>query len=252
MGRFTLARLSLLALAVVAPLVGCQPGLTQPVVLKAPYSVERAWAVVPFANESGVTGVDGADIADRFVSEIEQVDGLRCLPLNRTLAAMKSLGMTGVRDLQQASTLIRTLQVDGLVLGTVTEWDAYKPLRFGAAVEVIAASEGADRRPLDLKELTMPTAEGTGGAAAVKFDAEVSQASRVFDARNHETLADLERYARGRFDPKSPLGVQAYETRMDLFTRYGAFALTRDLLEQEAARLGAALPGGRAERPQEN
>ena len=29
----------------------------------------------------------------QFVTEIEQVDGLRCLPLNRTLSAMKSLGM---------------------------------------------------------------------------------------------------------------------------------------------------------------
>jgi hypothetical protein len=250
MGRTLPATLSLLATAVFLPsmLMGCQPRLAQPIVLKAPYAAERVWAVVPFANESGVSGVDGAAVADRFVSEIEQVDGLRCLPLNRTLAAMKSLGMTGIRDLQQASTLMRTLQVDGLVLGTVTEWSPYKPLRFGAAVEVIAASEGADRRPIDLKELTMPTAESTGAAAATKLQAEVSQGSRVFDARNHETLSELERYAQGRFDPNSPLGVQAYEMRIDLFSRFGAYVLTRDLLEQEAARLGVSLPGGRAER----
>jgi hypothetical protein len=114
---------------------------------------------------------------------------------------------------------------------------------------VIAASEGADRRPIDLKELTMPTAEGSGGATASKLNAEVSQGSRVFDARNHETLRELERYAQGRFDPNSPLGVQAYEMRIDLFSRFGAFVLTRDLLEQEAARLGVSLESGRAERP---
>jgi len=252
MGRSSSAALLLLAVSVgllPLPLAGCQSRLAQPIVLKAPYATERVWAVVPFANESGVSDVDGATVADRFVSEIEQVDGLRCLPLNRTLAAMKSLGMTGIRDLQQASTLMRTLQVDGLVLGTVTEWGPYKPLRFGAAVEVIAASEGADRRPIDLKELTMPTAEGSGGATASKLNAEVSQGSRVFDARNHETLRELERYAQGRFDPNSPLGVQAYEMRIDLFSRFGAFVLTRDLLEQEAARLGVSLESGRAERP---
>ncbi len=232
------------------PLVGCQTAkLTQPIFLKAPYLEERVWAVAPFANESGVSGVDGSMIADRFVSEIEQVDGLRCLPLNRTLAAMKSLGMTGIRDLQQASTLMRTLQVDALVMGTVTEWDPYKPLRFGAAIEVISAGEGADRKPIDLKELTMPTADGTAPAGgAGKLRAEISQGSRLFDARNHETLEELDRYARGRFDPDSALGAQAYETRIDLFTRFGAYVLTRDLLEQEAARLGVALEAGKAER----
>jgi hypothetical protein len=61
-------------------------------------------------------------------------------------------------------------------------------------------------------------------------------------------LSELERYAQGRFDPNSPLGVQAYEMRIDLFSRFGAYVLTRDLLEQEAARLGVSLPGGRAER----
>jgi hypothetical protein len=248
MGRITFIAFTL-ATAALAPLAGCQNNkLTQPTVLKAPYLNERVWAVVPFANESGVSEVDGTMIADRFVTEIEQVDGLRCLPLNRTLAAMKSLGMTGVRDLQQASTLMRTLQVDGLVLGSVTEWDPYKPLRFGAAIEVISAGEGADRKPMDLKELTMPTAESKAGGGAAKIQAELSQGSRVFDAKNHETLTELERYARGRFDPNSALGAQAYETRIDLFTRFGAYVLTRDLLEQEAARLGVALEGGRAER----
>jgi hypothetical protein len=62
-------------------------------------------------------------------------------------------------------------------------------------------------------------------------------------------LGELERYARGRFDPNSALGAQAYETRIDLFTRFGAYVLTRDLLEQEAARLGVALEAGKAERP---
>ena len=230
-----------------ASLVGCQKPLQRPIVLKAPYETERVWAVVPFANESGVSQVDGMAVADRFVSEIEQVDGLRALPLNRTLAAMRSLGMTNVRDLQQAYTLMRTLQADGLVLGTITEWDPYKPLRFGAAVEVVSAGENGQNKALDLNELTMPTAESTGGAATAR--AEISQGSRIFDGRSNETLLELERYALGRASADSALGPKAYEIRIDLFSRFGAYVLTRDLLEQEAARLGVALPEGRAERP---
>ncbi len=245
-------RLALLAAALLPAalgLGGCTTVRAKPVVLQAPYPTERVWAVVPFANETGVSTVDGMAMADRFVAEIEEVDGLRCLPLNRTLAAMRSLGMTTVRDLQQASTLMRTLQADGLVLGSVTDWDPDTPLRVGLAVEVLSAGDGNDARALDLAELTMPTSESTGGAA--RATAQISQASRLVDGRNNETLDDLERYARGRSNPDSALGAKAYEMRIDLFSRYGAFAVVRELLEQEAARLGVALPGGRAERPME-
>ena len=61
-------------------------------------------------------------------------------------------------------------------------------------------------------------------------------------------LAELERYSAARHDPDGPLGSRAYEMRIDLFTRFGAYLVVRDLLEQEAARLGVALPGGSAER----
>jgi hypothetical protein len=226
---------------------GCTSGPAQPRVLRAPYESERVWAVVPFVNESGVSMVDGAAVADRFVSEIEEVDGIRCLPLNRTLAAMQQLGITSLGDARQIYTLMRAMQVDGIVIGTVTDWDPYKPLRFGAAVEVLSVASGSVTEPLDLRELTMPT---TGTVNALEGGVlAISQASRLFDARNNETLRELELYATGRADESSALGTRVYELRLDLFTRFGAYVLVRDLLEQEAARLGVPLPGGRAERP---
>lgn len=226
---------------------GCASGPAQPCVLRAPYDGERVWAVAPFLNESGVSTVDGATVADRFVSEIEEVDGLRCLPLNRTLAAMQQLGMTELGDMRQIYTLMRAMQVDGLVIGTVTDWDPYKPLRFGAAVEVLTVASGSITQPLDLKDLTMPTTDGV--AALDGGVLELSQASGLFDGRNNETLRQLELYATGRSDESSALGTRIYELRLDLFTRFAAYVLIRDLLEQEAARLGVPLPGGRAERP---
>jgi hypothetical protein len=142
---------------------------------------------------------------------------------------------------------MRAMQVDGIVIGTVTDWDPYKPLRFGAAVEVLSVASGSVTEPLDLRELTMPT---TGTVNALEGGVlAISQASRLFDARNNETLRELELYATGRADESSALGTRVYELRLDLFTRFGAYVLVRDLLEQEAARLGVPLPGGRAERP---
>lgn len=227
-------------------LAGCSFGPTRPTVLRAPYDSERVWAVAPFENESGISAVDGAVVADRFVAEIEQVDGIRCLPLNRTLAAMQQLGISKLRDVRQVYTLMRAMQVDGIVLGTVTDWEPYKPLRFGAAVELVSASSGLASRPLDLKDLTMPTAEDGAGAEGAM--AAVSQASRLLDGRNNDTVIELERYGSGRSDASSALGSRAYEQRIDLFVRFGAYILVRDLLEQEAARLGVAIPGASAER----
>lgn len=216
--------------------VGCAaPRLSSPVILQSPYPEERVWAVVPFGNESGVSIVDGAAVADRFVEEVEGVDGLRCLPVNRTIAAMKSLGMTGVFDRQQAFTLMRTLQADGLVLGTVTTYDPYKPLRLGIAVELISGSPEDNRRPIDLRELTMPTSESVGSDTNGTRVA-MSQASRLFDARGHDTMAELDIYTVGRTEQDGTFGNRAYETRMDLFARFASYVLIRDLLHQEGYR----------------
>ena len=232
--------------AAIPAFTGCSSAPKMPTVLQAPYDGERVWAVVPFANESGVSAVDGNLVADRFVAEVEQVDGLRCLPLNRTLAVMQQLGLSKISDIRQIYTLMRALQVDGVLIGTVTDWDPYKPLRFGAAIEVISAASEAAAKPLDLKDVTMPTAD-----SRVDVDGQlvaISQASRLFDARNNETLAELDRYGSGRSDASSALGSRVYEQRIDLFVRFGAYILVRDLLEQEAARLAVPLPAGRAER----
>lgn len=233
-------------LASAALLGGCAERLKRPAVLVAPYPEESVWAVAPFANESGVGGIDGLALADRFVAEVEGVEGLRALPLNRTLAAMQSLGLDSIRSREDAARLLAMLHADGIVLGTVTDWDPYRPLRFGAAVELVTQGASGAPQALGVGAVSMPTRERGGAAPSVGV--EISQASRLFDARNHDTLAALDRYAGARSDPESALGPKAYELRIDLFTRFGAYMLTRDLLEQEAARLGVPLPAGSAER----
>lgn len=250
-GRFARLACVFLALSTAAPaLTGCASGPKLPTVLQAPYDGERVWAVIPFENESGVSTVDVNIVADRFVAEVEQVDGLRCLPLNRSLAVMQQLGIAKISDIRQVYTLMRAMQVDGVLIGTVTDWDPYKPLRFGAAVEVITAASEAAAKPLDLKDVTMPTADSRVDVDGALVS--ISQASRLFDGRNNDTLRELDLYGAGRSDASTALGSRVYEQRIDLFMRFGAYILVRDLLEQEAARLAVPLPDGRAERAPES
>src|SRR5262249_13605396 len=161
-----------------------------------------SWAIVPFTNESGVSSVDTWSLVDRFAVEIDDVDGLNCLPLNRTIAGMRALGLQSISSPADARALIKVLKVDGLVVGTVTAYNPYRPLQLGVAVEVYSADEVA-AKPVDIKQLTLATGEpasGQHGTSAGQFSSQVSQ---VYDANNHDTLAKVQSYAMGRSVPRS-------------------------------------------------
>ena len=69
----------------------------------------------------------------------------------------------------------------------------------------------------------------------------MAQASRLFDARAHDTIAELDIYATGRTEQDGSFGKRAYETRMDLFARFASYVLIRDLLHQEGYRVNPVM-----------
>src|SRR4051812_20156380 len=67
--------------------------LTSPSVIVAPYDPSRGevlWAVVPLRNESGTSIVNVGAMSDKLVNAAEEVRGIRCVPLNRTIQAMQA------------------------------------------------------------------------------------------------------------------------------------------------------------------
>lgn len=229
-------RVVALALAAVG-FGGCarpQP-LTPPLALAAPYSSRQVWAVVPFSNESGVSSVAGDRIADAFTMEIERIDGIDALPVNRVITAMRRLNLHAVNTPAQARSLLSLLGVDGLIVGTVTAYDPYQPPRFGAAIALFTDVEAATAA-LDPIELTRARTEIVA-PGALASDAPTAQASGVFDASHHDTLQHLDAYAAGRSEPASAFGTRIYAVRMDLYTQFAAYRLLNDLLELERGRL---------------
>lgn len=222
------------ALLPAALLVACasEPKLTSPSVLYSPWPGERTWAVVPFANESGVSTVDTMALSDAFAAEIDGVEGIDCLPVNRTISGMRAAKLGAVRSEADARLLLNVLGADGLVVGTVTAFDPYRPLELGVAAQVFTEARSTDSTSPDLATMTMATSESRNSPNAERSGPS-SQFSRVYRANNHDVMALVASYASGRTDFKSGMGPSTYLTTMSAYERFVAYDVTRQLLNQE-------------------
>jgi len=212
-------------------LAGCQPTLTNPSGLDSPGSAYQLWGVAPFINESGVSEIDTPRMADVFTAEAQQVSGVHTVPVNRVIGAMRTLGVRHVTSHAEAVTILRMLDLDGLVVGTITAYDAYRPLELGMAVQIYRRPPTGDWDGLDARELTRSTGATAHRASTSQFP--VAQAAGVFDASNHGTLAQLEHFATGRSDPDSAYGVEIYQISMERFAHFVCYQLLDDLLSQQ-------------------
>jgi hypothetical protein len=214
---------------------GCGPQLQRPTMLKAPYESPRLWGVAPMANESGVSIVDGAAVADAFMREAQQVGYLDVIPVNRVIRAMRELRMTSVNSHGDALTLMNVLDLDGFVVGTITAYDPYRPMTLGMAVQLYVrpphAGDALDPQALG-RSISGDPAPGELGPPHP-----VAQAAGVFEAANHDTVRQLQAYASGRSEPDSAYDEEIYLVSMDLYTQFVCHRLIADLLDSERARL---------------
>lgn len=207
------------------------------------------WAVAPLRNESGVSVVNELALTDALVAEMSGAQGLVILPVNRTIAAMRSLNMPSVDTPSQARELARALGADGLVVGSVTAWDPYDPPVLGLSLALFQrSSNGAAPRglnpeddPLMLRSLTTDGSLNQG----LDPDRPLAVFAAVFDASNGDTREAIRVYAEGRHDPRSALGWKRYTASMSLYAKFACFEASRRLLASERVRLGA--PEARAE-----
>ena len=210
--------------------------LHDPLKLTSPYPEPQLWAVAPFGNESGVTLVETYRIADMFTEQVQQVQGLDSIPVNRVIEAMRLLDLERVETTRDASTLMRVLGVDALMVGTVTAFDPYMPPKLGIAIQLFHNDARASYSDLDPRALARaPTDQPVPGAS--KPIRPISQAAGIFEASNHETLKWLKEYARGRTLPDSAYGSDIYLVSMELYTQFVSFRLMHDLLALEHSRL---------------
>lgn len=229
-----------------------EPKLTPPSATVAPYDQSRGevlFAVVPVRNETGVSQIDPLAFSDKLVAALEEVKGIRCVPINRTLETMRTLKITQVSTPAQARQVAQAMGVDGLVLGSLTAWEPYDPVigitlalhaRQGSLTRGAAqADPGLD--PRQLSRMPVETAGPSGSNFA--GDAPTNLFSDNLDGKDHRVLEAVKAYARGRIDPTAAMGWERYVKSMDLYQQFAAHHAVERLMESEKVRLGVTTPG---------
>lgn len=239
-GRSRLRAPLLAIVAALLPLLcGCslfKEKLHPPLALASPYERRQLWAVAPFANESGISIVKPDRIADVMAEQAEEIEGIDTVPVNRVILGMRRLEMRSINSPADATALMNALGVDGLIVGTVTAYDPYPPPKFGAAVQLYRRDMPRNGSRVDPVALTRSSRERVS-PGELPANGPIARASGVFDAKNHQTLMQLNEYAVGRTQPGAAYGSNVYLVNMELYTQFVAYRLLHDLLDTERARL---------------
>jgi hypothetical protein len=90
-------------------------------------------AVAPFLNLSSERAVDGRRFALAYASELQKVPGFEVIPVGVTEVAMIDAKLD-LNDVDDVLKLAKTLRVDAVVVGALTEYSPYYPPRIGMAV----------------------------------------------------------------------------------------------------------------------
>jgi hypothetical protein len=218
----------------------------------SPYSQTHTMAIAPAINLSGSRDFDPLVVSDKLYEEMQQVQNLNVLPLNKTLLAMERLGIRSIDDVKTAQRLAEYLQADGLVVPAVTAYDPYNPPLVGMVLQlytpeakVAPAAPVAVVKPASVRTnpdrvifaTDIPAATGTPRPDPLPERQPASQVSAVFNATNQSVLRELRLFAAGRSQYDSALAEQKFLMDSDSYMRFVCHAMTRRLMDVERERI---------------
>lgn len=204
-----------------------------------PYESRRVWAIVPLRNESGSLHANGLGVADQLASQFEMSSNVDVLPVNRTLAAMDFLQMkSGPSSPAQVRQLMRSLNCDGIIVGSITAYDPYDPPKLGLALELYVDETSGGGDVTDMRALVGASTSMSAAQPKLNEQKPASLTSAYFDAADGEVRQLLEAYAsdRGPRDEREAT-THLHRINMDLFSRFVSHVMSRRLLRAELHRV---------------
>jgi hypothetical protein len=143
-----LQKLLLLILAILAPVVlgGCSlvPEKRMREQVHNPFPQLKRVAVLPFFNQSENPTVDADAVALQYYAELQSVPGFEVLPMGVTRQQLMQFIQTRGEPVrgEQFQELARFLDVEAVIVGSITDFDAYYPPRMAMTTHWYAANEG--------------------------------------------------------------------------------------------------------------
>ena len=209
--------------------------------LTSPYDQRQVWAVVPLRNESGSLHADGLKLADHLARQLENASNIDVLPVNRSLVAMEAMEMNRVSSPNEARALLRMVEADALVVGTVTAYDPYDPPKLGLAIELYHGSRWASpRNGVNPRQLSQaPTGPETLPVERSGHGPDDSVVSAFLDASDPSVRDAMRAYASSRGAYEHEGEWHRYRISMDLFSEFASYVVSRRLLREEAQQIQA-------------
>jgi hypothetical protein len=194
--------------------------------LHSPFPDVKTFAIAPALNYSGSRDFDPLVVSDTLFTEMQQVEGLNVLPLNKTLMAMQRLGIRNITDVATAQKVAEMLGADGLIAVAVTAYDPYNPPTVGMILQVYtphSTTITADAVRPNTSTSNLDPADHQP----------VAQVNAVFNASNQSVLQELRGFASGRSEYDSALREEKFLVDSDHYMRFVCHAMVRRLIEVE-------------------
>lgn len=222
-------------LVALALLSGCKTapyGREQQLTLQT--RIAPIWAIAPAVNLSGESNVDPLLQADLLYQQLQAVNNITVIPVNRVVEVYAALRIDKVQSEAQAAIVCEQLGCDALVIPTITAFDPYNPPKVGAAIQLIARPGRAQMKNVDVRELTRQATPAVN--EALPHRPQFIQVVGMYDAANGSVRQAVLDYTKGRHEPLGPLGSKEYFVNMDRYCGFVYHALIADLIRQAANR----------------
>jgi hypothetical protein len=204
-------------------LVGCSDK-PKPYPAESRFAISAArpmvWAIAPAFDLSGQKGVDPLLQADLVYQQLQEMQGLTIIPVNRTAQALWQMHIDRISSPSEVVAVCHELHCDGLVIPTVTAYDPYDPPKFGGALQLFLVNLVGPTTMPSTQPSTRPVVTGP----------RMMQAVGMFDAANGSVRQQLAQFAAGREDPNAPLAGQQHFVVMDNFNAFAWHELAKELL----------------------
>ena len=230
--RSIVTRTAAVAAAALWAVGGCVP---------TPYGFERqqtyyggqhpVWAVAPAVNLSGERQVDPILQADVLFQQLQSVNNLTVIPVDRVVQVFAALRIQKVESPEQAAIVCEQLGCDALVVPTITIYDPYNPPKLSASLAFLPRTPPAASGPkIDARQLAReatPTEDQT-----LPQRPPFVQVVGMYDSVNGSVHAAVLAYAAGRNDATEPLGPDEYFLNMDRYCGFVYHTLVGQLLDR--------------------